>query len=308
MVGVEFARAAHDPTIPATHYEGERLRQAAGLGPYTGGTNPPGMTNKELLYALKARYGFSAGITIGTSFAGLWAALPVGHVASITGKLGVFPVGHRLRRWAGTFDGYHKMFLYRYSTADEAWWCDPLAPTGVGYSGERVTKAEVKLFVEAAIAAGGAWMAAPLVATPKTTISKPVSFTPNRGLSYKAGTRRWKPSGEVLPAMQAAGRSETDGLYTFTQSDGRAPNGSGFAKLLSGGSAGLYIGQFTLDPLPEPAPAPEPEPFPLPEPPPDPEPEPAPTPAPLPPLPFPLDNYDEPHSGATPIRGPTKPI
>ena len=153
--GLMFIRQAKSTAISNKLEEAHAIRKAAGI-PHSGG-----MTNGALVRGLKVRYGFS-GAKVGSSFSDFWQAFKPGTVAAVSGRMGVFPAGHRLRRWDPGFTGYHKVFLFRFNGNDVAWWDDPLAPMGVGYVGEKVSKDELRAFIKAAIAAGGRWTVAPV--------------------------------------------------------------------------------------------------------------------------------------------------
>lgn len=154
MSGVEFARATIRTSIPATHAEGELLRDASGESPL-GGSN-----DINLQTGIRRRYGKSLPRIFG--FSTLWAALRPGTGAVVAVDMGHFPYGHRLRRFSPSFTGNHRVFVARYDSGDDAWWCDPLAPTGTGYVGERVTKAELRTAV---IGTAGQFVS-PLLAKP----------------------------------------------------------------------------------------------------------------------------------------------
>jgi hypothetical protein len=147
MSGVELARLCRAAKIPASHAEGERLRQAAGQRPM-GGTN-----QYDLKRGFLRRYGWNAPTPI-SGFAALWRDLRPGHAATATGVMGVFAYNHRLRRWDRNFNGRHCVLIVRVDSTDRVWWCDPLAPQGT-YNGEWVTKAELKKYVDAITRFGG---------------------------------------------------------------------------------------------------------------------------------------------------------
>ncbi len=146
--GVELARLCKNKNIPSTHTEVEHLRDDAGEDP-TGGTN-----QDDLWRGLLRRYKWVAPTPI-RGFSALWSALKPGYAASCSGVMGIFPYGHRLRRWQPSFNGLHDVLIVRVDGTDRVWWCDPLAPEGKGYQGEWVTKAELKRYVDAITAAGG---------------------------------------------------------------------------------------------------------------------------------------------------------
>jgi hypothetical protein len=150
-----FIRQAKSTAISNKLEEAHAIRKAAGV-PHSGGMN-----NSQLLLGLKRRYGYT-GAKTGAYFSDFWQAFRPGTVAAISGKMGVFPAGHRLRRFDAGFQGYHKVFVCRFNANDVAWWDDPLAPMGIGYLGEKVTKDELRAFIKGAIAAGGRWTVAPV--------------------------------------------------------------------------------------------------------------------------------------------------
>jgi len=162
---IEFARAAKTSAIPATHTEAEHLRDDAGERP-TGGSNID-----DVRRGLARRYRWSTGYTVAYNFSQLWAALTKGKVAVVQGSMGAFPAGHRLRRWQPSYAGPHAVCAFRLDGTDNVWWCDPLAPYGVGYKGQWVTKADLKRFVDKLTSAGGRHLIAKyLVATYKVVI------------------------------------------------------------------------------------------------------------------------------------------
>jgi len=148
MSGVELARLCHDKRIPATHTEGEHLRDDAGESPM-GGTNMD-----DLRRGMHARYNWYASLPI-SGFANLWKVLTPGRAAAAQGRMGVFSSTHRLRRWDKPFSGKHCVLIARVDNTDRVWWCDPLAPQDGTYNGEWVTKAELKKYVDAITAEGG---------------------------------------------------------------------------------------------------------------------------------------------------------
>jgi hypothetical protein len=143
MSGVELARLCFSSKIPATHYEGERLRQAAGVSP-SGGSNIDDLRN-----GIKRRYRRETSHPV-SGFGNLWRVLTPGRAAVAQGRMSAVP---RLRRWS-TFTGKHAVLVVRVDATDRVWWCDPLAPAGA-YAGQWVTKAELKRYVDAITAEGG---------------------------------------------------------------------------------------------------------------------------------------------------------
>src|SRR3989304_5670697 len=89
MSAVEWLRMVRDPSIPATHAEGDALRAASGdLGPSTFG---------NLAAGVQLRYGWTLPKLIPA--ADLWIALEPGHAAVVSGGLTAWPAGpHRRRR------------------------------------------------------------------------------------------------------------------------------------------------------------------------------------------------------------------
>lgn len=138
---VMLARAAHDPSIPATHAEAEALRAASGEGPL-GGSN-----TYDVLRGYARRYGWVP-INVGHSASDVVNSLLPARVALVSGSMGAFPDGHRLRRFDPKFGGAHAIFAARMDDSDRVWWDDPLAPTGA-YRGEWVTMGELSSFVMA---------------------------------------------------------------------------------------------------------------------------------------------------------------
>lgn len=140
---IEFIRLAYRPDLPATHAFAEKIR-ARIEGPL-GGSTPA-----ELIAAAKTIGASGAGtpgiVLKGYSAANLWAALTPGRVATVSGKMGVFPAGSPMRRWDAGFGGGHQVTVVRIDTQDRVWWCDPLAPSD--WAGEWVSKANVIAFAK----------------------------------------------------------------------------------------------------------------------------------------------------------------
>lgn len=139
-VAVEWLRAIGHTSIPATHAEAEALRCASGRAP-TGGTN-----QDDVRRAALARYGIALPAAL-EGFDALWSALAPGHVASVQGSMGAFAAGSHFRRWDPAFAGGHDALAARLDALDRVWWCDPLAPEGLGYEGEWMAKADLERFV-----------------------------------------------------------------------------------------------------------------------------------------------------------------
>lgn len=140
---IEFLRLAYRPDLPTTHTFMESIR-ARVMGPL-GGTVPSQLVAGAKTIGVTGPK--TAGIVLkGVSAGNLWAAMPVGTVACVAGSMGAFPVGYTLRRWDPGFAGGHEVLAVRVDAADRVWWCDPLAPTGTGYEGQWVSKADFLKF------------------------------------------------------------------------------------------------------------------------------------------------------------------
>lgn len=140
--GVMQARLAHDLDIPPLHREAEALRADEGEDPH-GGTG-----TDDLIRGFRVRYGFTAGQKVAGS-SGLITALKPNMVAIVQGWMGAFGSDHRLRRWQRSFYQAHGTMVARFGPGiDDLWWDDPLAPTG-GYQGEKITRDELRRFVDA---------------------------------------------------------------------------------------------------------------------------------------------------------------
>lgn len=135
--GLSQYLGAHPGAAPATHDEAERLRLAAGLKP-TGPAN-----SLDLVRGTKARYGFEPTI-IASGVDSLKQFLKPGMSATVSGKLSNFPKGHRLRRFYPYYLEGHRVRVDNMGAY--LWWDDPGAPDG--YTGEKVTWAEIATFVK----------------------------------------------------------------------------------------------------------------------------------------------------------------
>lgn len=133
-------RQVHDPSVPSTHYEAERLRQDSGEGPL-GGTNP-----FDVRRGLLARYHWVAPPPI-TGWPALRLALGPGHAAVATGLMGAFPDGHRLRRFQPNFAGAHAVNAVRPDLTLRYWVSNPLAAED--HDGEWWTEDELRRYVQA---------------------------------------------------------------------------------------------------------------------------------------------------------------
>jgi hypothetical protein len=141
---VEWVRATGRP-VPPTHAEAEALRAASGQGP------AGGSTFADLARGLQARYGLVMP-SVRYGWQAVTSAFVPGRASIVTGSMGAFPAGHRLRRWDPGFAGAHAVFVESLPTG-EAVWCDPLAPAvvdGRRWTGELVGRAEVETFMKMA--------------------------------------------------------------------------------------------------------------------------------------------------------------
>lgn len=217
---------AHKPgAAPATLYEAERIRQAAGLG-------PSGPANSDaLIDGTTKRYGW-APTKIPSGFSVLWSAFAQpGVSATASGKLSNFPTGHRLRRFIPTWTGGHRVYVAKMDDEDRVWWMDPEGPK-TGYSGEWVTKAELQTFVNGGLSHTLATVATEdgvltiTDQTPKlvTTKDGAVYYDPASGATV---TKAYSTQVRSSPYATAVGRcvvvhrsaSNTDQLLAVKSSD-----------------------------------------------------------------------------------------
>lgn len=174
--GLEWYRLAHDPSRPATHAEAQALRDASGMPP-TGGSGIG-----DFIRGVSARYHVALTERPVSGFTALWNALKPGTVALVQGSMGAFGSTDPLSRWDRNFNGGHAVFVARVDAQDHVWWCDPEAPTGVGYVGQWVTKAQLASFVNAF---GGSHLVAPIkVAAPAVENNMSLTF-----LTYTPGAK-----------------------------------------------------------------------------------------------------------------------
>lgn len=140
--GVEWWRATGHPAVPPTLAEAEALRCAAG--------DPPegGSSLEDLRRGIRARYGAVAPLPI-SSPASILAALAPGYVGTVQGSMAAFPTGSHYRRWDPGFSGPHAAAVFGVAGAAPYWWCDPLAPEGLGYEGEPMTAADLARYIAA---------------------------------------------------------------------------------------------------------------------------------------------------------------
>jgi hypothetical protein len=133
---VEFVRMTLRPRVPATHDEAEALRTDAGEDTSSGSHSGDGNRG------LKRRYGLGP---LATHSDVEVLNMPIGFAAHVSGSMGAFPYGHRLRRHDADFRGFHRSLVFR--LAGGWWWCDPLAP--YSYSGEWISRADLAKFMAA---------------------------------------------------------------------------------------------------------------------------------------------------------------
>jgi hypothetical protein len=176
--GLMHARVALRASIPATHAEMQALRAASGLSTH-GGANID-----DLQRGYARRYGWSGGTEV-KGFSNLWYTLRPGRSATAQGSMAAFPSGHRLRRWDPGFRGAHAVLIARLDTSDRVWWDDPLAPLGVGYEGEWVTKAQLKAYVDRLTVAGGRHVISNII--PKPAAQPPEGDTLKPGDDFNYG-------------------------------------------------------------------------------------------------------------------------
>ncbi len=151
--GLMQANAAQGGIHPATLSEAELLENAAG-GPF-----PLGSTSQELVAGTTKRYGWAA--TIEDTPAAILSALQPGRGATVSGKPGLLPDTSPFRKFTGTGDYGHRVYI-EVTDGPTYWLMDPLAPPNAGYVGQQVTLADIKPF--AALGSGGT--IAPLHVTP----------------------------------------------------------------------------------------------------------------------------------------------
>ncbi len=125
--GLMEANAASGGTHPATLAEAEALELAGG-GPF-----PLGSTSQELAAGTTKRYGWAAQIE--DTPAAILSALQPGRGATVSGKPGLLPSTSPFRRWTGTGDYGHRVYI-EVTDGPTYWLMDPLAPPNVGYQGQ----------------------------------------------------------------------------------------------------------------------------------------------------------------------------
>lgn len=168
-----------------THDFAERLRAASGEPP-TGGSNIDDL-----------RRGVSAvlGITLPPTVAGtdaIIAALQTGSCALVNGSMGTFPPGSS---WDTAFAGFHSLYVARRAEGDFIR-CDPLAPEGIGYSGEPTTESDLRAFLSG-FPYGGQAVILPLAASTGGDMTAPVA-------EYVVGTAVIRPPDDEAAAGHKA--------------------------------------------------------------------------------------------------------
>ena len=232
---VMWYRDSYDPSVPSTHYEAERLRQASGEDP-SGGTNP-----FDVRRGIQARYHKTVAQPI-TGWSALRLALAPGYNALVSGSMAAFPNGHRLRRPQPSFAGAHAVHVAKMDSNPRYWVTNPLFAED--HDGEWWTEDELRRFVQK----GGAnfWH---LVAK---TLPKPAVVAPKpkvQTVTVKAGASFWRytihgtrSAGYDISReskLAAAGFSATLGVSRIDIVWGGRKRV--FAKIINGGSAGTWI-------------------------------------------------------------------
>lgn len=249
---VEWVRAL-GRAVPATHAEAEGLRAASGQGPLGGSTLD------DLRRGLDARYRLAMPAPV-SGAAAVVAALEPGMAAVVTGSLGGFPAGHRLRRWQPGFTGGHAVYLER--GLDGTWlWCDPLAP--VGASPDRVAEADVRTFAWSAVVGRVAFVEReevtmfPIVT--REPFPAPVRFVIPAGTTLPG----YDPASPGRPVKTASWPRESSAHATarvavrwvgVDPAAAPVPRGAPFLEVADGVYAGLLVVErfVRLDPLPDP--------------------------------------------------------
>lgn len=191
-----MAVLAHSPEkAPATLSEAKALRSAAGF-PATGGTSidpmvlASGKTAIGMAAGVKARYAIAPAV-VGGSFATFWSALTPGRVAFAIIKPSNALSTSPIRRYQGTFDGLHGVYLERLDSTDRVWFMDPCGPTDGTYKGAWVTKADL-----AAAYVGDAAVLAAKVKTTSKRLVCPAAARPNA--TFGAAIGKALPGGTVI--------------------------------------------------------------------------------------------------------------
>lgn len=143
--GLMQAEAITGNALPATLHEAERIRAAAGLGPF-GPSN-----SDDLIRGMQARYSFAPRRIAGFgafNFAVFWEQLKPGMCATAGGFISNLSSTHVLAEFLPGFDRGHRVYIQRESDADEVWWMDPEGRPVASYKGVMATKAALRKFME----------------------------------------------------------------------------------------------------------------------------------------------------------------
>lgn len=250
-VAVEWLRAlGHD--VPATHAEAEALRAASGEPP-VGGSNLD-----DLRRGVAARYRLGLPAVVNGSAAVARTFTP-GTAAIVLGSLGVFPAGHRLRRWQPDFRGGHAIYVER-DRQGRWWWCDPLAPAGADVPDE-VTEAEVAAFAGSAVFGGVVYREEqemfPVVT--RQPFPAPLRFVVPAGTTLRGydPAQPGKASKEMRFATASSAHASARVGVRWVGVDPASapvPRGAPFLEVADGAFKGLLIVEalVKLDPLPDP--------------------------------------------------------
>lgn len=218
-----------------------------------------GGTPDDADLGIKNRYGLVMHKVSETSLAAAWQ---LGRAFSVGGRLSNFPSGNRLRRYAPTYTGGHRVCVIPTSVASgpaeasTGRWLDPLAPWK--YVGDTVTLAEVQVFTkgrdvsdlrftlqnEYATQGGGSQEG--LMIYVQTAQSG--SFTvPSSAKVYDPGTSGFVASG-TLPAGSSGHYDATLGRLSGSGTP------SSLIHVSSGNGVSHYLDTAEVNEVPDPAP------------------------------------------------------
>lgn len=242
--GLMWYRDSYDSSRPSTHYEAERLRQAAGEKP-SGGSNP-----FDFARGVQKRYSKTVVKPI-TGWSNLKTALGVGYNALTSGSMGVFPYGHRLRRPQPSFGGAHAVHAAKVDTIARYWVTNPLFAED--HDGEWWTEDELRRYVQGL--PGGYHLVAKTLPVPVPVPPKPSAQTVTvpKGASFWAytisGTRSAGYTISRKSKVTALGFTANLGVSRIDTRDnpGFLPTGTWggrrrvWAKIVNGGPAGTWI-------------------------------------------------------------------
>lgn len=161
-------RLSYDDSRPSTHYEAERLRQASGEDTHSG-SNP-----FDIVKGIRTRYGREVAKPI-QGWSVLRIALGVGYNGLVSGSMGAFPWGHRLRRPQPGFASWHAVHVAKVDAAPRYWVTNPLFPED--HDGEWWTEDELRRFVQAGERANLWHLVAKIRPRPATT-PPPAAYVP----------------------------------------------------------------------------------------------------------------------------------